>query len=145
MNNINIVGRLCAEPERKTSNSGKSVTSINVAVKRPFTKDTTDFLTVVLWEKKCDYICQYGHKGDMVAVSGALTVRKWEDKNGNKRDTYEIVADSVELIGGKKPDQQESNITQLPQYTAPSTQYQQAFAQNQQGFETVYEDEDLPF
>ena len=142
MNNINIVGRLCAEPERKTSNSGKSVTSVNVAVKRPFTKDTTDFLTVVLWEKKCDYICQYGHKGDMVAVSGALTVRKWEDKNGNKRDYYEIVADSVELIGGKKQDQQESNITQLPQYSA---QNQQAFAQNQQQFETVYEDEDLPF
>lgn len=147
MNSINITGRICADPERKTTNSGKSVTAISVAVKRPFTKDTTDFLTVVLWEKKCDYICQYGHKGDMVAVSGALTVRKYEDKNGNKRDSYEIVADAVELVGGKKTET--ATVEQLPQYpaqnSAPSTQYQQAFAQNQQGFETVYEDEDLPF
>ena len=146
MNNISIVGRLCAEPERKTTNSGKSVTAISVAVKRPFTKDSTDFLTVVLWEKKCDYICQYGRKGDMVAINGMLTVRKYEDKNGNKRESYEIVANSVELVGGKKQEQnqQEANITQLPQYPA-SAQYQQAFSQNQQGFETVYGEEDLPF
>ena len=142
MNSINIVGRLCGDPERKTTNSGKSVTSVNVAVKRPFTKDTTDFFRVVFWEHNCNYICQYGHKGDMVGISGMLTVRKDEEK---KRDYYEIVASSVMLAGGKKPDQQESNVEQLPQYSAPSQQYQQAFAQIQQQFETVYEDEDLPF
>lgn len=101
MNTISITGRICAEPERKTSQTGKSVTAINVAVKRPFTKDTTDFITVVLWEKKCDYICSYGHKGDMVAVSGVLTTRQWEDNNGNKRTSYEVVSDTVELVGGK--------------------------------------------
>lgn len=142
MNSINIVGRLCAEPERKTTNSGKPVTSINVAVKRPFTKDTTDFIKVVFWEQKCDYICQYGHKGDMVGVSGVLTVRKDEE---NKREYYEIVANSVDIVGGKKPEQQTSNITQLPQYSAPSEQFQQAFAQNPQGFEEIVTDEDLPF
>ena len=108
MNSIQITGRLCAEPERRTSNSGKSVTVISVAVKRPFTKDTTDFLSVVLWEKKCDYICQYGHKGDVVAVSGALTSRQWEDNGGNKRTSYEIVADTVEIVHSKQEVKQET-------------------------------------
>ncbi len=143
MNNINITGRLTKDPERKTSNSGKSVTSVNLAVKRPFTKDTTDFLTVVLWEKKCDYICQYGHKGDIVAVSGMLTTRSWQDSHGNDRISHEIVANNVEIVGGKKPVQnteQASNITQLPQYPA-----QQEFVQNPQEFEIILTDEDLPF
>ena len=145
MNSIHITGRLCAEPERKTSNSGKSVTAINIAVKRPFTKDTTDFLTVVMWEKKCDYIYQYAHKGDMVAVSGVLTTRSWEDKNGNKRISYEIVSDTVEIVGGTKNEQSKpANITELPQYqpkaSAPSAQYQQVFETIDVGA-----DEDLPF
>ena len=141
MNSIHITGRICAEPERRTSNSGKSVTSINVAVKRPFTKDTTDFLTVILWEKKCDYICQYGHKGDMVAVSGVLTTRSWEDNNGNKRTSYEIVSDTVELVGGTKTEQnaqQPANISQLQPYN-PNSQ------SNQQDFITIVSDEELPF
>ena len=139
MNSINIVGRLCAEPERKTTNSGKSVTSINVAVKRPFTKDTTDFIKVVFWEQKCDYICQYGHKGDMVGVSGVLTVRKDEE---NKREYYEIVASSVDIVGSKKQEQQPATIEQLPQYQAqkPSAQFQQAFEPI-----TITCYEDLPF
>lgn len=142
MNSIHITGRICAEPERKTTTSGKSVTAINVAVKRPFTKDTADFFTVVLWEKKCDYICQYGHKGDMVAVSGVLTTRSWEDKNGNKRISYEIVADTVELVGGTKSEQTEpTNITQLPQYS-PNNSNNQA---TQQDFVTIMTDEELPF
>ena len=105
-----MTGNICKEPERKTSNSGKSVTSIDVAVKRPFTKDTTDFFTVVLWEKKCDYICTYGHKGSKVAVGGMLTTRKWQDKDGNNRTSFEIVADTVELMGG----QQEAQPTAQP-------------------------------
>lgn len=77
----------------------------------------------------------------MVAVTGTLTARTYEDSNGNKRTQYEIVSDTVEIVGGKKTET--STVEQLPQYSAPSAQYQQAF--NQQGFETVYESEDLPF
>lgn len=141
MNNINITGRICAEPERKTSNSGKSVTAINIAVKRPFTKDTTDFLTAVLWEKKCDYICQYGHKGDMVAVSGMLTTRSYEDKNGNKRTSYEVVADTVELVGNKTEQSKSADISQPIPYTPKNTNSQ---VSQQESF-TIVTDEELPF
>ena len=144
MNTINIIGRLTADPELKTTQSGISVCSYDLAVKRPKVKDTTDFLKVVSWRQGAEYISKYAHKGDMVAVSGMLTARSYEDSNGNKRTSYEIVSDTVEIVGGKKQDNQPATIEQLPQYQAqnPSAQYQQAF--NQQGFEVIT-DEDLPF
>ena len=142
MNSINICGRLTADPELKTTQSGVSVCAYNLAVKRPKVKDTTDFLTCVSWRQGAEYLAKYGHKGDMVAVSGVLTTRSYEDKNGNKRTSYEIVADTVELVGGTKTEQsnatQPTNITQLPQYATNN----QA---SQQGFETIITDEDLPF
>lgn len=134
MNNIQITGRLTADPELKTTQSGVSVCAYNLAVKRPKVKDTTDFLTVVSWRQGAEYLTKYGHKGDVVAVSGVLTTRSWEDKNGNKRISYEVVSDTVELVGGIKNEQ--SNATQ----TTPYSNAGQA-----QGFETIIADEDLPF
>jgi single-strand DNA-binding protein len=142
MNNITITGRLTADPELKTTQSGISVCAYNLAVKRPKVKDTTDFLTVVSWRQGAEYISKYGQKGDMVAVSGVLTTRSWEDKNGNKRISYEIVADTVELVGGTKNEQNATkpadNISQLKPYT-PNNQA------NQQEFITIIADEELPF
>ena len=141
MNHISICGRLCADPELKTTQSGVSVCSYNLAVKRPKVKDTTDFLTVVSWRAGAEYLAKFGHKGDMVAVSGVLTTRSWEDKNGNKRISYEIVSDTVELVVGTKNEQNATkpadNISQLKPYS-PNNQA------NQQEF-TIIEDEMLPF
>ena len=131
MNSITITGRLTADPELKTTQSGISVCVYNLAVKRPKVKDTTDFLPVVSWRQGADYLCKYGHKGDMVAVSGTLTARSWEDKDGNKRISYEIVTDTVELVGGTK-NEQSANITPQP-------------TQSQQQEFVVIADEDLPF
>lgn len=145
MNTINIIGRLTKDPELKTTQSGLSVCSYDLAVKRPNVKDTTDFLKVVSWRQGAEYISKFAHKGDMVAVSGVLTTRPWEDKNGNKQTAYEIVSNSVEIVGGKKQDNpQNANITELPKYPI-AEQLQQTFAQNQQNFETILTDEDLPF
>lgn len=147
MNCINIIGRLTKDTELKTTQSGISVCSYDLAVKRPHVKDTTDFLKVVSWRNDAEYISKFAHKGDMVAVIGVLTTRVWDDMNHIKRTSYEIVSDSVEIIGGKKTET--ATIDQLPQHpaqtSAPSEQYQQAFGQNQQGFETIVADEDLPF
>ena len=101
MNIVGIVGRLTADPELKKTQSGLSVCQIDVAVSRPRTKDKTDFLKAVVWRQSADYLCQYGHKGNLIAVNGYLSSRNYEDKNGNKRTAYEIVADEVHLCGGK--------------------------------------------
>ena len=131
MNNINICGRLTADPELKTTQSGVSVCAYTLAVKRPKVKDVTDFLTVVSWRQGAEYLTKYGHKGDVVAVTGSLTTRSWEDKDGNKRISYEVVSDTVELVGGTKSEQ-----------NAQPTPYPQA---SQQDFVTITDDEDLPF
>ena len=142
MNSINITGRLTADPELKTTQSGVSVCAYDLAVKRPKVKDTTDFLTVVSWRQGAEYISKYAHKGDVVAVTGMLTARSYEDNNGNKRTKYEIVSDTVEIVSSKKQEQQPATIEELPQYQAqkPSAQFQQAFEHI-----TITCDEDLPF
>lgn len=144
MNNINICGRLTADPELKTTQSGVSVCAYNLAVKRPKVKDTTDFLTCVSWRQGAEYLSKYGRKGDMVAVSGVLTTRSWEDKNGNKRISHEIVADTVELVGGAKTEQNTENPVDISRLT-PYTPNNSANQAEQQGFVTIVTDEELPF
>ena len=135
MNSCNMIGRLTADPElRRTPNDNTAVCTFTLAVRRPRTKDTSDFVDCVAWRQNAEYLCQYGHKGEIVAVSGPLTSRKWVDKNGNNRINWEIQGDSVELLSSKKSE--------------PGTQNQQntAYAQpqhRQQNFTQVI-DPDVP-
>lgn len=101
MNSINLIGNICNDVEMKQTNNGKAVVQFNLAVKRPRTKDVTDFIPVVVWEQSAEFLSRYAHKGSKIAVSGKLTSRQYEDKNGNKRTAYEVVCDTVELCDGK--------------------------------------------
>ena len=112
MNSINIIGRLCAEPELRRTNEGTPVCSYSLAVKRPMVKDTTDFIECVSWKQGAEYLAQYGHKGDIVAVSGSLQIREWTDKEGKKRKTYEVVTTSVELLSSKRNSEAGGNTNQ---------------------------------
>lgn len=129
MNSTNFIGRLTADPELRRTQSGTACCSFSMAVKRPRVKDTTDFLNFVVWQQGAEYLCQYGHKGDLVGVSGYLTSRNWEDKNGNKRVAFEVTCDSVELISSKKNSEGNSNTYQghNNSYAQPSYP-QQSFA-----------------
>lgn len=131
MNSINLTGNICNDLELKSTPSGKSVLSLNLAVKRPFTKDTTDFIPLVVWEKNADYLSRYGKKGSRIAVSGKLTTRKYQDKDGNNRTAFEVVCDTVEILDSKSDG---------GNYDAPS------FAKdNAPQFEELKTDDDLPF
>lgn len=123
MNSINIIGRLTAEPELRRTPDGTAVCSYSLAVKRPKVKDTTDFISCVTWRQGAEYLSQYGHKGDIVAVSGVLTGRKWQDKDGNSRINWEVVTDTVELLSSKKDTQ--TNTSQSNSYAKPSYAQQQ--------------------
>lgn len=130
MNSINLVGRLTYDPELRKTQNGTSVCQFDLAVDRPHTKDTTDFFKIVVWRQGAEYLCQYGRRGNVVAVSGVLTTRKYEDKNGNKRTAYEVVADSIQLYSGKNDGAARTSFNVL----------------QQQAFEEVPDgDEDLPF
>lgn len=140
MNSINLIGRLTADPELRRTGTGTACCSFSLAVKRPRVKDTTDFLNCVVWQQGAEYLCQYGHKGDIVGVTGSLTSRNWQDKDGNKRIAFEVTCDSVELISSKRNSEGSSNTSQKQNgsYAHPS------YAQ--QNFPTIDDpDVNLPF
>lgn len=100
MNSINLVGRLTADPELRYTPNGTAVCSFTLAVDRPRVKDTTDFISCVAWRQPGEYLCKYGHKGSMTAVSGCLTSRRYEDKNGAKRVAFEVLCDALSSARG---------------------------------------------
>ena len=140
MNSTNMIGRLTADPELRRTTDGTAVCTFTLAVRRPRVKDTSDFIDFVAWRQSAEYLSQYGHKGDIVAVSGPLTSRKWKDKNDNNRINWEINADSVELLSSKKDSQVCGNHTQKQNY------YQGGHSYAQQQFDPI-DDPDckLPF
>ena len=102
MNSINLIGNICNDVELKTTNSGKSVCSFNLAVKRPFSKETTDFLPVVCWNGQAETVSKYCKKGDRIGITGVMTTRKYQDKDGNNRTAFEVVANNVQFVESKR-------------------------------------------
>lgn len=136
MNSVTMIGRLTREPELRRTQSGTACCSFSLAVKRPRTKDITDFHDFVAWQQGAEYLCQYGHKGDLVGVIGHLTTRDWKDRDGNNRKAIEVTVDSLELLSSKR----ESNPAQ-----AQNTSHgQPSYAQ--QNFDVITDpDVKLPF
>ena len=106
MNIVTITGRLCADIELRQTQNGVSVATFTVAVSRPRVKDTTDFINCVAWRSSAEFLSRYTHKGDMIAIVGMLTTRKYEDKEGNKRVAYEVLCDRVESLQKREESQQ---------------------------------------
>jgi len=147
MNAVNLTGRLTSDVELRTTQNGKSVCSYTLAVNRPKVKDTTDFIVCVTWNQGAEYLGKYAHKGDKVGVTGVLTSRSWEDQNGNKRISYEVVTDTVEILANVSNSQnsgQATANTNRPQNYQNGGGFANAAAQ-QDGFETITTDEELPF
>ena len=107
LNNIVIMGRMVRDPELRRTNSGTPVASFTLAVDRDFSgKDgsekETDFIDVVAWRNTAEFVGKYFTKGRMAVASGRLQMRKWTDKDGNKRITAEVVAENVYFGDSKK-------------------------------------------
>ena len=102
MNKICISGRITHQPEQKTTNSGLAVCSFTLAVKRPHTKDTTDFINCTTFRQSAEFLAKYAKKGDLIGAVGVLTSRQYEDKEGNKRTAWEVQIDDVEILASKE-------------------------------------------
>lgn len=108
LNKAILMGRLTADPELRHTQSNIPVTSFTLAVDRSFGKEKqTDFLDIVAWRNTAEFVSKWFSKGMLVAVSGRMQTRTWEDKQGNKRKTVEVVADEVFFAEGKKREQEE--------------------------------------
>lgn len=135
-NSVILTGRFTADPELKTTVSGISVTSFNVAVNRPKRKDEeqqTDFITVVAWRQTAELITKHFRKGNLIGIEGSIQTRKYEDRDGNRRTAFEVVADRVHFLEAKRDSAQQGNDVQAP----PST--------DTGDFTGIGPDEDLPF
>ena len=100
LNHITIMGRLTRDPELRRTGSGIAVASFTVAVDRDFGgrdggEKETDFIDCVAWRQTGEFVSKYFTKGSMIVVSGRLQIRNWNDKDGNKRRSAEVVADNV--------------------------------------------------
>lgn len=97
LNTIIIQGRLVRDPELRRTGNGIAVASFTVAVDRDFAQDgkkETDFIDCVAWRQAGEFVSKYFKKGSMIVVKGRLQIRNWNDKDGNKRKTAEVVADN---------------------------------------------------
>ena len=112
LNKIFIMGRLTRDPELRRTQTGTPVASFSLAVDRDY-KDkstgerATDFIDVVAWRQTAEFVTRYFTKGRMAVVEGRLQIRDWTDKEGGKRRSAEIVADSVYFGDSKAKEGQE--------------------------------------
>ncbi len=148
LNKVILAGRLTAEPELKTTQSGISVTSFSIAVNRRFSKDEqkqTDFINIVAWRQQAEFVSRYFHKGSSICIVGSLQTRSWTDQNGQKRYATEVVADEVNFVDSKSEGaaaQSTASFTPADQYAAPA--YSSTSDDNAK-FEQLSNDDDLPF
>ena len=117
LNIICLVGRIVHNPELKRTNSGSEVTTFTVAVERNRTgqdgQKIVDYIDVVAWRKTAEFICNYFRKGSWIAVNGSVQTRTFEDKNGNKRKVFEVVADNVHFAGSSGEARQQDTFNDL--------------------------------
>jgi len=105
LNHISIMGRICNDIELRRTGSGVPVASFTVAVDRDFKnggEKETDFIDCVAWRGTGEFVERNFSKGKMIIVAGRLQIRKWTDKDGNKRNSAEIVAENVYFGDTKK-------------------------------------------
>lgn len=106
LNNVALVGRLTADPELRTTPQGTNVCSFCLAVNRDYVKKgaerQTDFIDVVAWDKTAEAICKYLKKGSQMSLVGSIQTRNYEDRDGKKRKTTEVVATTVSFLDKKE-------------------------------------------
>ena len=122
LNHIVLMGRLTRDPELRQTGSGIAVASFALAVDRDFApKDggerEVDFVDCVAWRHTGEFVSKYFQKGSMAVVSGRLQIRDWNDKEGNKRRSAEVVAENV-YFGGSKKSGTDNNVGSS--YSAPA-------------------------
>ena len=110
LNHITIMGRLTRDPELRRTGSGIAGASFTLAVDRDYSPRDggdreTDFIDCVAWRQTGEFVSKYFTKGRMAVVSGRLQIRNWNDKDGNKRRSAEVVADNVYFGDSKRDDQ----------------------------------------
>ena len=135
VNKAIVLGNLGQDPEVRYTQGGQAVASFSVATSETFNdkngerQERTEWHRIVAWGKTAELCGEYLRKGRQVYVEGRLQTRNWEDKDGQKRYTTEIVAQNVQFLGGRQDsagDSMGGGGGERPQRSAPAPQAQQA-------------------
>ena len=152
LNSVVLMGRLTAEPELRHTPNGIAVTSFTLAVNRSYAKAgserATDFIDIVAWRNTAEFVSRYFTKGQLVAVEGSIQTRTYQDKDGNNRKAFEIVANNVHFAEAKRDsasrggfdNSSTENSYQQQSDVAPSFENGSA-----DDFREIPADDDLPF
>jgi single-strand DNA-binding protein len=106
VNKVILIGNLGSDPEIRYTQSGQAVAHFNIATTDTWTdkngqsQERTEWHRIVVWGKQAENCSKYLSKGRQIYVEGRLQTREWQDKEGNKRQTTEIVANDVQFLGG---------------------------------------------
>lgn len=144
LNKVILMGRLTRDPDFKATPSGTSVCNFSLAVDRDFVRQgeerQTDFINIVTFGSRAEFVSRYFHKGQLVAVCGRIQTRSWDDaQTGQKRYATDVVADEVHFAEPKR-----DGVSAAPQ-ADPYMQQSQGFDSAPAGFSAAVEDDQLPF
>ncbi len=157
LNKVVLAGHLTATPELKQTPNGVSVTSFSIAVNRRVSRNSegqqaqqsVDFINLVAWRSAAEFITRYFKKGSAICVTGSIQVRNWNDQQGNKRYSTEVVVDEAFFVDSNTSGNNgigggEGFASQAPSFATPATNTAAATTGTLQ-FDAESGDEDLPF
>lgn len=150
LNKVFIMGRLTRDPELRYTQSNTPVASFTLAVDRDYKgqnrEKLTDFIDCVAWRSTGEFVSKHFTKGRAAVVEGRLQLRDWQDNNGNKRRSAEVVADNV-YFGDSKRDGDNGNRQSSGQqsYNSPPPTANSEYSDYGGGFAPLDDDGELPF
>lgn len=146
-NLVVLTGRLTSDPELKKTQSDVPFTNFSIAVQRAYRsgeEPITDFINIAAWRQKAEFITKYFKKGNMIGIEGSIQTRKYQDKDGNNRTAFKVVANNAQFVESKKSD----NNTNVNVNADPLPEFEQKLnaVNNSDEFTEVNGvDDDLPF
>ena len=143
LNHSVLLGRIGQELELKTTPNGTEVVSFSLAVQRNYSKDVTDWITVVAWKGTATMIAKHFKKGDMICIEGSIQTRNYDDKDGKKVYITEVVTEKVHFVNSKVEATTTATETSAVAFTNTDTN---VFAPTESdGFIPISSDDNLPF
>lgn len=136
INRVILIGRLVKDPELRYTQGGTSVASFSVANNRTYVasgekKEFVSYFNCVAWGKMGEIIVQYSKKGHRIGIEGRLQQRSWEDQNGNKRSTVEVIVENFQFL--------------TPKGTAPAEESIDVPSTSSEPDGNPFSDDDIPF
>ena len=146
LNKVVLAGRLTSDVELKQTTTGVSVCSFTLAINRRVSRNadqgqpTADFINIVAWRQRAEFVSKWFKKGQLVAVEGSIQTRRYTDKDGNNRTAFEVVANNVHFA--ERRDASAGAPAFQESAPAPAPSFSNTGAED---FSSLPGDDDLPF